>query len=66
MERNIEELKSNEEQMKSKLQTIRQSLTEKKTAYAETTGRSRPILYTLKLKDEGKISGILGRCVSSF
>ncbi|XP_025424025.1 structural maintenance of chromosomes protein 4 isoform X2 [Sipha flava] len=62
LERNIEELKINEEQIKTKLQTIRQSLTEKKTAYAETTGRSRPILYTLKLKDEGKISGILGRC----
>jgi len=52
--------------MKTKLQNIRQSLTEKRTAYAETTERSRPIQYILNLKDKGEIKGLLGRCVSAF
>lgn len=52
--------------MKMKLQNIRQSLTEKRTAYAETTERSRPIQYILSLKDKEEIHGILGRCVCTF
>lgn len=59
-------MKNDEEQMKIKLQNIRQSLIEKRTAYAETTERSRPIQYILNLKDKGDISGVLGRCVRDF
>jgi len=62
LERNIEKLKSDEQRMKSDLQNIRHSLSEKRTAYAETTERSRPIQYVLSLKDKGEIPGILGRC----
>jgi len=52
--------------LKTKLQNIRQSLTEKRSAYAETTERSRPIQYILNLKDKKEINGLLGRCVSPF
>lgn len=66
MEKNIEKLKSDEQQIKSNLQNIRMSLSEKRTAYAETTERSRPIQYILSLKDKGKMRGLLGRCVSAL
>lgn len=66
MEKNIEKLKNNEQQMTINLQNIRQSLTEKRTAYAETTERSKPTEFILKLKDSRKIRGVLGRCVSGF
>lgn len=66
MEQNIEKLKNEEDQIKTTLQNIRLSLSEKRTAYAETTERSRPIQYILSLKDKGKIRGLLGRCVSAF
>lgn len=63
MERSIEKLKNEEQQIKTNLQNIRLSLSEKRTAYAETTGRSRPIQYILTLKDKKEVHGILGRCV---
>lgn len=66
LETKIKKLNEDEKQMKTKLQNIRQSLTEKRTAYAETTERSRPIQYILSLKDKGEINGLLGRCVSDF
>lgn len=66
LETNIEKLKNDEQQLKTNLNNVRQSLSEKRTAYAETTERSRPIQYILKLKDNGEIRGILGRCVSYF
>ncbi|XP_025198777.1 structural maintenance of chromosomes protein 4 [Melanaphis sacchari] len=62
LEIKIKKLNEDEKQMKTKLQNIRQSLTEKRTAYAETTERSRPIQYILSLKDKGEINGLLGRC----
>lgn len=62
LETKIKKLNEDEKQMKTKLQNIRQSLTEKRTAYAETTERSRPIQYILSLKDKGEINGLLGRC----
>uniref|UniRef100_A0A2S2P266 Structural maintenance of chromosomes protein n=1 Tax=Schizaphis graminum TaxID=13262 RepID=A0A2S2P266_SCHGA len=62
LETKIKKLSEDEIQMKTKLQNIRQSLTEKRTAYAETTERSRPIQYILSLKDKGEIKGLLGRC----
>jgi len=57
-------LKDDEQLIKTNLQNIRLSLTEKRTAYAETTERSRPIKYILSLKDKGEIRGVFGRCVS--
>lgn len=66
LETNIEKLKIDEQQIKTKLNNVRQSLSEKRTAYAETTERSRPIQFILNLKDNREISGILGRCVSYF
>ncbi|XP_050539980.1 structural maintenance of chromosomes protein 4 isoform X2 [Daktulosphaira vitifoliae] len=62
MDKNIDKLQKDEQQIKINLQNIRQSLTEKRTAYAETTERSRPIQYILQFKESGEISGILGRC----
>jgi len=66
LERNVKKYKSGEQEIQNNLQNIRQSLSEKRTAYAETTERSRPILYILSLKDKGEIRGLLGRCVSAF
>lgn len=66
LETKIKKLNEDEIQMKTKLHNIRQSLTEKRTAYAETTERSRPIQYILNLKDKGEIKGLLGRCVSNI
>lgn len=62
LETKIKKLNEDEIQLKTKLQNIRQSLTEKRSAYAETTERSRPIQYILNLKDRKEINGLLGRC----
>ncbi|XP_022172388.1 structural maintenance of chromosomes protein 4 [Myzus persicae] len=62
LETKIKKLNEDEIQLKTKLQNIRQCLTEKRSAYAETTERSRPIQYILNLKDKGEIKGLLGRC----
>lgn len=62
----MESLKKDEDQIKTNLQNIRQSLSEKRTAYAETTERSRPIQFIINLKDKKEITGILGRCVSAL
>lgn len=66
LEKNIEDLLNNEQKMEAELKHIQKNLGEKRTAYAETTERSRPIQFVLNLKDRGNISGILGRCVSEF
>ncbi|KAL4119341.1 hypothetical protein QTP88_012159 [Uroleucon formosanum] len=62
LETKIKKLNEDEVQLKTKLQNIRQCLTEKRSAYAETTERSRPIQYILNLKDKKEINGLLGRC----
>lgn len=64
MEKSIEDLINNEQKLETDLKHIQKNLGEKRTAYAETTERSRPIQFVLNLKENGNIPGLLGRCVS--
>lgn len=66
LEIKVKQLKDDEIKTRKNLHNIRQSLSEKRTAYAETTERSRPIKYILSLKDKKEIGGVLGRCVCRF
>lgn len=52
--------------MKTYLNYLQIMLTEKITAYMETTDYSLPIKRILNLKNNGMVEGILGRCVSDF